>query len=141
MQAAKVVLLCSANRKTAHPAPAITLYRSEFFRLGRSYAQSFSPQAIFVLSARWGLVPADHILAPYPETMSSFETSQAIQVWADEIVHSLHHNLSVDRSHIVVLGLRKFAYPIATQLPHASMPLDGMNYVQALNYLRSYPME
>ncbi len=128
--------MCSANRKGPTPEPAITLYRSEFFRLGRSYAHSQDPALLFVLSAKWGLLPADQVVAPYPEMMSQLQEPEVLDTWAEGIVQTLHGRLDPQRYQWMVLGLRRFAYPLAKALPHAKMPLDGMNFVQAINFLR-----
>jgi len=135
MQRPRIVLLCSANRKHTEPAPAIELYRSEFFRLGRSYALSLEPEQVFVMSAVHGLVSAKTVLPPYPMTMSILG-KEDVNPWAEWIANSLRAQVSLDRYEIIVLGLRKFAAPVAKRLPGAQTPLVGMNLPQALTYLR-----
>ncbi|MEM9987704.1 MAG: DUF6884 domain-containing protein, partial [Bacteroidota bacterium] len=130
------VLLCSANRKAPQPAPAIELYRSEFFRLGRSYAWSLEPQQLFILSALHGLVPADQELKPYAETMSELGRGE-VGLWADGIVQALAEQIHLPQHEVIVLGLRRFAAPILKQLPHGQAPLVGMTMPQALNWLRA----
>ena len=131
----RIVLLCSANRKTPHPAPAIELYRSGFFRLGRSYAWTLEPQQIFILSALHGLVPADQELTPYPETMSELGRGE-VNLWANSIVQALAEKVDLPKYEVFVLGLRRFAQPIFKQLPQGQAPLVGMTMPQALNWLR-----
>ncbi|MEL6132088.1 MAG: DUF6884 domain-containing protein [Bacteroidota bacterium] len=131
-----IVLLCSANRKVPHPAPALELYRSEFFRLGRSFAQSFSPKKIYILSAEHGLVAGEQELVPYTMTMSALAKEGDVKVWAKLIVDQLREEIDLHQYEVIVLGLRKFAQPIADALPHAQAPLVGMNMPQAMNYLR-----
>ncbi|MEO1417590.1 MAG: DUF6884 domain-containing protein [Bacteroidota bacterium] len=131
-----MVLLCSANRKAPHPLPALELYRSEFFRLGRSHAQSFEPEKIYILSAEHGLVLGDQVLEPYTMTMSALAQEGDVQAWAQLVVDQLKVQVDLTKYEVIVLGLRKFAQPIADRLPHAQAPLVGMNMPQAMNYLR-----
>ncbi len=130
-----MVLLCSANRKAPQPAPAIELYRSEFFRLGRSYAWRLEPVHLFVLSAEHGLVPAEQELFPYAHTMSALGQGD-VSAWAEAVVAQLQDRIAVDRYRVVILGLRRFAAPIAQRLPQAETPLVGMTLAQAMNFLR-----
>ncbi len=128
--------MCSANRKAPHPAPALELYRSEFFRLGRSFAWQFEPEAIYILSAEHGLVHADRELLPYPMTMSALGKDGDLHAWAIQIVSQLKEKLDPARYRIVVLGLRKFVEPILQLLPEAEAPLMGMSMPTALQFLR-----
>lgn len=132
----RIVLLCSANRKAPHPAPAIELYRSEFFRLGRSYARQLRPKCIFVLSAEYGLVPADRELGPYTMTMSALGKGD-VNSWGQLVAKQVHEQVDVDEHEVVVLGLSRFANPIIKHLPHTQAPLVGMTLSQAMNFLRS----
>lgn len=124
--------MCSANRKAPHPAPALELYRSEFYRLGRSFAWQFEPVVIYVLSAEHGLVHAETELLPYSMTMSALGQDGG----AAQIVSQLKEKRDPARYRIVVLGLRKFVEPILQLLPEAEAPLMGMSMPTALQFLR-----
>jgi hypothetical protein len=130
-----VVLLCSANRKFPHPAPALDLYRSEFFQLGKAFAQQMEPDLIFVLSAEHGLVPAEQELQPYTMTMSALGKGD-VKGWGKLVVEQLKDRLDLSRYQIVILGLGRFAYPIAHHLVEARTPLAQMSLSGALNFLR-----
>lgn len=132
-----LVLLCSANRKAPHPAPAVELYRSEFFRLGRSYAWTFEPEELFILSAEHGLVPAEQELLPYPMTMSALGQEGDLHAWGQLIATQLRQRLQPERYRLVILGLRRFVAPLLREFPNAETPLLGMTMPQALNFLRS----
>ena len=69
-------------------------------------------------------------------TMSAL-AKQDVQSWANEVVNQLHELFNLDKYNVIVLGLRKFAFPIAQQCPHSQAPLVGMNMPQALNFLRN----
>ncbi len=136
----KIVLLCSANRKAPHPRPALELYCSEFFRLGRSYAWSFDPEEIFILSAEYGLVPGEKVLPPYSMTMSAL-AKEEVKGWAALILDQLKEAIDLEKYEVIVIGLRKFAKPIAREIPGAEAPLVGMSMPQALNFLRRMNLE
>lgn len=132
---AKVVLLCSANRKAPHPAPAWDLYRSEFFRLGKAFAQQYQPNRIFILSAAHGLVPAEQELQPYTMTMSALGQGD-VKTWGKLIATQLDEQIDLQRHQVMVLGLGRFANPIVRHLPHSTAPLARMTLEGAMNFLR-----
>jgi len=132
---AKVVLLCSANRKAPHPAPAWDLYRSEFFRLGKAYAQQYQPSRIFILSAEHGLVPAERELQPYTMTMSALGQGD-VKSWGRLVAIQLDEQIDLQRHQVVVLGLGRFADPIVRHLPHSTAPLARMTLEGAMTFLR-----
>jgi hypothetical protein len=60
-----VVIACG-RQKVVRPARALDLYRGPLFRAAREWALSVTiPERIWILSARWGLVPARGWLEPY----------------------------------------------------------------------------
>ena len=132
---AKVVLLCSANRKAPYAAPAWDLYRSEFFRLGKAYAQQYEPIRIFILSAEHGLVPAERELQPYTMTMSALGQGD-VKTWGQWVATQLEEQIDLPRHEVVVLGLGRFADPIVRHLPHGTAPLARMTLKGAMNFLR-----
>jgi hypothetical protein len=60
-----VVLACGASKRD-HPAPAWDLYTGPYFRAGLAWAQSVTDlDHIWILSAKYGLVPSRTQLEPY----------------------------------------------------------------------------
>lgn len=132
----QVVLLCTANRKGPRPAPAIALYRSPLFYAGRRYAQRLRPDALYLLSAAYGLVAAARELPPYPETMSSLRPED-LGPWAEAILSDLAARTPLARTHVTLLGLDRFIVPLLPPLPHHTAPLRGMTLPEALHWLRA----
>ncbi len=65
-----IVLISCASKKVTHRAKAQDLYVSPLFSLGLRYARSLNPNAIYVLSAKHGLVSLDKELEPYDLTLN-----------------------------------------------------------------------
>ena len=130
-----ILLLCSSNRKTPFPAPAWQLYQSVFFRLGWQYGQQLDPSASYLLSARYGLLPAWQEVPPYPETMSSLP-DEDLPAWAEMVATDLNRRHDLAQTRVVVLALRRFFEPLLPYLPHHEVPLAGMSFPEAMGYLR-----
>ena len=64
-----IYLVSCVSRKRATPHRAKDLYISDWFLKARAYVEdTHSPW--FILSAEYGLVPPDKVLAPYERTLN-----------------------------------------------------------------------
>lgn len=83
----RVILPCG-RRKGPRPAPAWRLYQGAYFKAALAWAQSVTRRAdTYILSAKYGLVTVDTVLAPYDakagtDTQSATPDSVAVQVKA-----------------------------------------------------------
>jgi hypothetical protein len=64
LEAPDVVLVGCVSQKNLQPAPARDLYRSELFRRRRLWAEA-SGRPWWIVSAEYGLVAPDDVIAPY----------------------------------------------------------------------------
>ena len=69
----KIVLISCVSKKLPHPASAQDLYVSPLFRLNLQYARKLQPDAIYILSAKHGLLDLDTEVEPYD--LSSLRSS------------------------------------------------------------------
>jgi hypothetical protein len=67
----RVVLIPCVSEKLPHAALAKDLYVSSLFKFCLRYAQTLKPDAIFILSAKYGLVSLDQPLEPYNDTLNT----------------------------------------------------------------------
>ena len=72
MRQRTIVLISCVKKKASQPRPARELYISDLFRKSLKYAQSLSPDAIYILSAKYGLLSLDTVIEPYDVTLKSF---------------------------------------------------------------------
>jgi len=73
-----VILACGA-RKDRHPAPAFRLYRGRTYSATLRWARSVTTvDHAFILSARYGLIPCQRVIAPYEAQMGT--ASQVVTV-------------------------------------------------------------
>ena len=70
----KIVLISCVSKKLVHAAKVRDIYVSPLFRLNLAYAESLKPDAIYVLSAKHGLLPLDDQIEPYELTLNTMGT-------------------------------------------------------------------
>lgn len=66
-----VVLACSATKVLAARAAAFRLYDGPLWRTLRTYWSPGDPVRVYALSARYGLIPAETVIAAYDLELSA----------------------------------------------------------------------
>jgi hypothetical protein len=84
----RIGLISCTKSKMAHPAPAKELYsKSALFRGALGYLEGRA-DVIYVLSAKYGLMPLDQVAAPYDQTLKDFNPTYR-KAWAVGVVRDL----------------------------------------------------
>ena len=66
---AKIVLLSCTKSKLDKPCPAKDMYSpSPMFQKTKAYGEALKPDKMFILSAKYGLLPMDKQIEPYDLT-------------------------------------------------------------------------
>lgn len=133
--AQNIVLISCSKSKLDHPARAEELYISPLFKSNLAYAKSLKPDAIFILSAKYGLVALDQKLAPYEKTLIRMGVGER-KAWAKDVLSQLikHANLQSDLF-IFLAGVRYREYLIPS-LKHYQIPLEGLSFGKQLQELK-----
>lgn len=124
---ALIVLIACSKTKLDHAAPACRLYRGERFELAHKKAERLGADYVFVLSAKYGLVPIDEVIEPYDESLED-KTPEERDFWARKVVHQLVHKpyLAGDWK-IIMLAEDLYADPLKSHLRFAKYPLAGLD--------------
>jgi hypothetical protein len=131
----RVVLISCASKKLPTPAKARDLYISPLFRLNLAYAESLKPEAIFILSAKHGLVPLEKKLAPYNETLNT-KKDAAIKAWAKKVCRQLGTRTNVGSDEFILLAGERYRRHLLPFLKHSKTPLQGLGLGKQLQFLK-----
>ena len=134
--ATTVTLVSCVGQKRGHECAARDLYVSSWFVKARRYAEA-SGCPWFILSAQYGLVPPDRVIAPYERTLNTMGVAER-RAWA----------LSVDRDlaaaapamkHAVFLAGARYREFLASHLTsrgvETSVPMEGLRIGEQLSWL------
>ena len=58
----RIALIACSSKKLEHPAAALDLCQGSLFTKSRAYAERLGVDGIHILSAKYGLVPADTVI-------------------------------------------------------------------------------
>ena len=132
----KVVLISCVSTKLDHKAKAKDLYVSPLFRMNYAYAQSLKPDAIYILSAKYGLVHPEDEIETYNETLNTMKNIE-VKDWALDIIDQAEGKIDWRNDEIIFLAgdkYRKFLQPLCR---NAKVPLEGLGIGKQLGWLKA----
>jgi hypothetical protein len=128
-------LVSCVCKKRSTAAPAKDLYVSEWFRRARRYVEA-TKRPWFILSAKYGLVSPDRIVAPYDQTLNDMGVAER-RDWVRRVQMAMDHQV-VDVDRIVVFAgarYREFLMPYLKRRATAvEIPLEGLRIGEQLGW-------
>ncbi len=111
------------------------LYISPLFRMNLQYARQLTPQKIFILSAKYGLVKLDDVIEPYDVTLNNMPARER-KNWTAKIVSQLQENCDLANDHFIILAGHKYRQYLLPHLHSYEVPLSGLPIGKQLQYLK-----
>lgn len=130
----KIVLIACASQKLPHKAKARDLYVSTLFEKSLAYAGQLKPDAIFILSAKHGLLDPDTEIEPYNLTLNTMSASQ-VRSWAEKVLGQLTERADLQRDHFIFLAGMKYRIYLTPHLHSYEVPLEGLPIGKQLQFL------
>ena len=127
-------LVGCAAAKLSRPARARDLYTSQLFRKASAYAEANSDRW-YVLSAKYGLVSSEEVIAPYDMKLGH-KSGPPIWDWAANVATQLGIELLHDRNvELLVLAGEQYRTFLRFSDYPARVPMESMGIGQQLGYL------
>jgi hypothetical protein len=129
------VLISCVSQKLDHPALSKDLYTSPLFKLCYRYATSLKPDAIFVLSAKYGLVSCDQEIAPYNMTLNNMKT-RGVKKWSERVLAELSKQTDLQKDLFIFLAGDKYRKFLLPHIRHCQIPMEGLRIGEQLSWLK-----
>ncbi len=129
-----IVLIACTAKKAASECRARDLYQSALFKKSLAYADGLHADAILILSAKHGLVPADMVLEPYDESLNDKSTPE-LRAWAARVLHQLAGVADLRNDRVTILAGDKYRRYVAPALRRPEVPLAGLRIGEQLHRL------
>ena len=131
----RVVLISCVSKKLPHKAKAKQLYTSTLFKFNLAYARSLNPEAIFILSAKYGLLDLEQEIEPYDLTLNTMAESEK-KAWADRVAGQLRERIDFSNDEVIFLAGQNYRKHLFNLITHASAPMQGLGIGKQLHYLK-----
>lgn len=131
----RIVLISCVSQKRDHAAKAQDLYISTLFKLNLRYAESLKPDNIFILSAKYGLLPLEKRIDPYEQTLNNMGTKE-IREWGEQVMKQIREVCTVEETEFIFLAGEKYRKFLIPNMPLAHVPLKGLRIGEQLQKLK-----
>lgn len=131
----KIVLISCVKKKLPYRAKAQDLYVSTLFRSNLEYARSLKPDAIYILSAKYGLVGLDQEIDTYDLTLNTMGEAEK-RTWARRVLEVLRQEADLARDHFVFLAGLNYRKYLAPSMRSYEVPLEGYSFGEQLRELK-----
>lgn len=133
--AQKVVLISCGSRKLSHSSQARHMYVGPLFKYSLEYALLLTPDHIFILSAKYGLLPLDQDIEPYDLTLNMMSVSD-VQSWAAIVLEQINHQCCLDTTRFIILAGQRYRKYLQPHLNNVQTPLAGLTIGKQLQKLK-----
>ena len=132
-----IVFVSCVKTKAPEQRPARSLYTSPLFTFASTYAERLSPHW-YVLSAKYGVVHPDEIIAPYEKTLNKMPTAER-KAWAKDVLDSLKDIVAPGDEIVFLAGVR-YRQDLIPTLERwgckTAIPMEGLTFGQQLSWLK-----
>lgn len=127
----KVVLVSCSAGKTDQAAPAEDLYNSDLFKKQLEYAKKLAnPNDIYIISAKYHLVPLRTKIAPYNLTLKEMPANER-EKWAEVVLKQLQQKgYNLDRDKFVILAGNAYRQYLEPHMKNVEVPFEGLRIGQ-----------
>lgn len=132
-----VALIACSKQKRSVPCWASELYApSTLFALSYAYAKRIADR-VYILSAKYGLVAEDAVIAPYDETLNDKSVEER-KAWSRMVLSQLSQVCDLRRDHFILLAGSHYCEYLLPWLESATLPLGNLPLGKRVKLLRRY---
>jgi hypothetical protein len=131
----KIVLISCVKSKLGLPDQAKDLYISTLFKSNLAYAKSLKPDAIYILSAKYGLLELDRVINPYDLILNKMSKSEK-KAWAKRVLADLSQKAALQKDQFIFLAGINYRKYLVPALKNVDVPLEGLAFGQQLQELK-----
>jgi cytoplasmic iron level regulating protein YaaA (DUF328/UPF0246 family) len=130
----KIVLISCVSQKRTHQSKAKDLYISALFKKNLAYARRLNPDAIYILSAKYGLLDLETEIDPYNLTLNTMSASE-IRSWSERVLQQLLQVANLQDDHFIFLAGMKYRKYLLPHLRSNEIPFEGLTFGRQLHAL------
>lgn len=108
---------------------------STLFKLNLQYARKLKPDAIFILSAKHGLLTLNDEIEPYNVTLNKMGANER-KAWANKVIEQLQVHADLQHDHFIILAGERYRQYLLPHLASYEIPLKGLPIGKQLQYLK-----
>jgi cytoplasmic iron level regulating protein YaaA (DUF328/UPF0246 family) len=120
-----IILIGCGKKKRDYICKAEDLYISFYFKNKLAFAKSLKPDSIFILSAKYGLVPLNMEIAPYDLTLNKYSEDE-LREWSANTLQQLRIKTDLEKDKFIFLAGKKYQKHLLPKIRNYENPLEGL---------------
>lgn len=132
----KIVFIGCVKTKEDHRCEAQDLYISPLFEKSFAYATQLTSGGgkIFILSAKYHLVPIDKVISPYDLTLNDFSADEKRE-WTDKVIDMCNAEGIKQDDEIIFLCGENYIHYLKEYFTNWKNPLEGLGLGESMHWL------
>lgn len=130
----RIVLISCVSQKVGVTIKARDMYISDWFKKAMKYAEKMNPDGIYILSAKYGLLHLDDLIAPYNLTLNEMSTVEA-RGWASKVIMQLKQVADLENDEVTFLAGDKYRRYLVEHIKHCRIPMMGMKIGEQKSFM------
>ena len=130
-----IVFLACTKSKADKACKAQDMYQGELFNKSLRYARRLQPKAIYILSAKYGLLELDDPIEPYEQTLNG-ASKQTRKQWSYKVYKQLLAKGIDFNEEAVFLAGENYRQYLKQLFKNVSIPLQGLSIGRQLQYYK-----
>ncbi len=130
----KIVLISCVSQKLHYRSKAKDLYISSLFKKNLAYARKLIPDAIYILSAKYGLLDLETVIESYNLTLNTMSAAEN-RAWAGTVLQQLGRVADLKNDHFIFLAGEKYRKNLLPQISFYEIPMEGLTIGRQLQAL------
>ncbi len=130
-----IVLISCVSKKRATRTTASDLYTSPLFKLNLAYAMGLKSDAVFILSAKYGLLTLDDEVEPYDLTLNTMPLAE-VKIWAGNVICKIDARADRRNDRFILLAGERYRRYIVPNLVTYEVPMKGLTIGRQLRFLK-----
>jgi hypothetical protein len=131
-----IALISCGKSKLNVRAPAHKLYTGDLFQKSLAYARHKNADAIYILSAQYGLLELEQEIAPYEKTLKGMPSADVAR-WAEGVLSQLRQRTNLTTDRFIILAGLPYRSRLIPHLTNFEVPLKGLGFGEQLQFLKS----
>jgi hypothetical protein len=131
-----IIFIGCVKTKQHKICAAKDMYISTLFRYSLQYAKTLTnPDKIFILSAKYGVLRLQDIIAPYELCLNDM-TVQQCKKWANKCIQQMKdQNINFNEKAVFLCG-EKYRKYIINHFPKSHIPLKNLSFGKQLKFYK-----
>lgn len=133
----KIALISCSKSKQNYLCEAKEMYsKSNLFNYSYEYAK-INADKIYILSAKYGLLPDNQPIEPYDLTLNNMSNEQKYN-WSNYVINQMKKEFDMENDEFIILAGKEYYINLLRYIKKFKLPLGNLTLGNRISFLQNY---